>query len=155
MATSPPLEDFLTYRLNMLATLLSRDAARMAARHGLGLPEWRVLSHLAVQGPCGAAAIVARGAMDKAQVSRALQALAERELAVLQPDPADGRRQVARITSSGAALHARILPEALQRQAWLRRSLAPADAEALDRILDQLIATARHAETKTRPSPGA
>jgi DNA-binding MarR family transcriptional regulator len=155
MAASPPLEDFLTYRLNMLATLLARDAARMAARHGLGLPEWRVLSHLAVQGPCGAAAIVARGAMDKAQVSRALQALAARGLAVLQPDPEDGRRQTARATASGRALHAQILPEALQRQAWLRESLAPTDAKALDRILEQLIATARHAGTKTRPGPGA
>lgn len=155
MAASPPLDDFLTYRLNMLSTLLARDAARMAARHGLGLPEWRVLSHLAVEGACGAAAIVTRGAMDKAQVSRALQALSARQLALLQPDPDDGRRQVARVTPLGRVLHARVLPEALQRQAWLRQSLTPADAGALDRILDQLITTARQAETKARPGRGA
>ena len=153
MAASPPLDDFLTYRLSLLATLLARDAARMAARHGLGLPEWRVLSHLAAEGPSGAAAIVARAAMDKAQVSRALRALAARGLAELQPHAQDGRRQMACATASGRALHAQVLPEALQRQARLRQSLAPADAKAVDRILDQLIATARRGEAKARPDP--
>ncbi len=142
---APPLDGFLTYRIHLLAQLLGREAARIAARHGLGLPEYRVLWHLVTEGPCAAAHIAARHAMDKAQVSRALAALVAQGLATQRPDPADGRRLLAEATAAGQARHAALRPEAEARQARLGALLDPRERRALDEALEILTRAARAA----------
>ena len=37
------LEDFLPHRLNVLSSLVSQALTRVYGRHGIGIPEWRVL----------------------------------------------------------------------------------------------------------------
>lgn len=144
MAEPPPrIEDFLTYRVTLLAQLIGRDAARFAARHGLRLPEYRLLWHLVTQGPCSPAAIVARHAMDKALVSRALDGLIARGLAAQVPDPTDGRRLLAGATPAGRELHAALLPDAMARQGALRGVLSTEELAVLDRVLDRLLAHMR------------
>jgi DNA-binding MarR family transcriptional regulator len=139
----PRLEDFLTYRVTLLAQLIGRDAARLAARHGLRLPEYRLLWHLVTEGPCSPTAIVARHAMDKGLVSRALDGLIARGLAAQVPDPTDGRRLLAEATPAGRALHAALLPDALSRQGALRGVLSTQELAMLEQALDRLIAHMR------------
>jgi DNA-binding MarR family transcriptional regulator len=141
----PPLDGFLTYRIHLLAQLLGREAARIAASHGLGLPEYRVLWHLVTEGPCAAAEIAVRHAMDKAQVSRALAGLVAQGLATQRADPTDGRRLVAAATPAGRARHAALCPEAQARQARLGALLDPSTRRALDEALDILTRAARAA----------
>lgn len=145
MSKTPPpaLEDFLTYRLTLLAQLLARDGARLASRHGLRLPEYRVLWHLVTEGPCPPARIVARHGMDKAQVSRALEALVVQGLARQQRDSTDGRRLLAEATPAGRARHAALLPDALARQAALKGLLSEEERRALDAALARLTARMR------------
>jgi hypothetical protein len=45
------LDRFLPYRLNVLASRVSADLARVYEhRFGISIPEWRVLAHLAQNG---------------------------------------------------------------------------------------------------------
>src|SRR5690348_4309269 len=92
LEAAPALDDFLTYRMNALAMLLNADAARLAARHGLRLPEWRALANLAAHGPFAPGWLATHHQMDKGLASRALAGLTARGLAELHPDPSDGRR---------------------------------------------------------------
>lgn len=135
----PALDEFLTYRLNALATVLNRDAARLAARHGLRLPEWRVLANLAAHGPFPPGWLALRHQMDKGLASRTLRALARRGLVELSADPADGRRLLAAITPAGRSLHGRILPDALARQARLQALLSSEELTVLRSAVDRLI----------------
>lgn len=143
---SPALDDFLTYRLNALALLLNADAARLAGRHGLRLPEWRALANLAVHGPFAPGWLAAQHQMDKGLASRALAGLTARGLAELRPDPGDGRRLVAVITPKGRRVHAAALPDALARQARLRALLPKEDMAALERAVACLTAGLREDE---------
>lgn len=135
--------ELLTYRINLLAQLLNRDAGRLAALHGLRLPEWRVLWHLAAEGPCPPATLVARHAMDKAQVSRALAGLERHGLVEVRPYPADRRRLLPAVTAAGRRLHRRMREAAAARQAGLRDLLAPAELQVLERALGRLTAALR------------
>lgn len=145
-AGSPALDDFLTYRLNALALLLNADAARLAARHGLRLPEWRALANLAAHGPFAPGWLATHHQMDKGLASRALAGLTARGLAELRPDPGDGRRLVAAVTAKGRRVHAAALPDALARQARLRASVPKDDMAALERAVACLTATLREDE---------
>src|SRR5258707_8218559 len=44
------LEDFLPHRLNVLSSLVSQSLTRVYGRHGIGIPEWRVLVTLGENG---------------------------------------------------------------------------------------------------------
>ena len=60
------LEEFLPYRLNVLASLVSQALSRIyVERYGLGVPEWRVLVTLGQHGVMTAKAIGAHTHMHK------------------------------------------------------------------------------------------
>ena len=70
------LERFLPYRLSVLSNTVSKGiAALYADRFGITIPEWRALAVLGRFGPVTSAEICSRTAMDKVQVSRAIQRL--------------------------------------------------------------------------------
>lgn len=106
--------------------------------HGLGLPEWRTLTFVAVHQPISAATIAARSTMDKALISRAVRALEQRRLLRRKPDPAAARQQQLHLTAAGRRLFDTLFPQAQQRQARLLERLSVAEREGLYAALRQL-----------------
>lgn len=138
------LDRFLPYRLSVLANTVSTAiAAAYAERHGLTIPQWRVLAVLAQEPGLSAAEVAARTAMDKVAVSRAVAGL-ERERRVRRGAARDDRRrQRLALTRAGRDVYSRIVPAAL---AYERRLLEALDARAqgaLDDALHRLTERAR------------
>lgn len=149
-AASFELEKLLTYRLWVLANRVALGAERTLARHGLTLPQWRVLAVLARHAPTGAADLARRIALDKAAISRVLGQLVALDLVTRLPHPKDRRREVLRLTEAGERLHARIVPLSRARQKRLLGAVAPRDRAALDRALERLLAVASALLEETR-----
>lgn len=117
-STKPELDlnQFLPYRLNSLADRISEAlAALYEERYQLNIAQWRVLAWLSHCDELTAKKICAYTHMDKARVSRAIQALEERGLITRTPSPDDQRQQDLHLTAAGQTLLARLIPEA---QAW-------------------------------------
>lgn len=137
------LDRFLPYRLSVLANTVSRAIARLYAdRFGITIPEWRVLAILGDSGPATSAGIRDRTAMDKVQVSRAIQRLASARLVSRRTDPADRRRATIAMTARGTAVYREIVPLALSREAILLDGFSAEERRTLDRLLDRLAARA-------------
>ena len=80
------LEEFLPYRLNVCASLVSHALSRIYAdRYRIGVPEWRVLVTLGQFGAMTAKAIGAHSHMHKTKVSRAVALLERRKLSLAAP----------------------------------------------------------------------
>lgn len=122
---APPdfdLAAFLPYRLSAAAERVSRAfARRYRDDFGLSVAEWRVLAHLhAARGaPVSVRDIEARVAMEKSQVSRAAQRLAEAGHIAKAAQDGDRRLLALTLTPQGRALMARLIPVALAFQAEL------------------------------------
>lgn len=133
------LDRFLPYRLSVLANTVSRAIARLYAdRFGITIPEWRVLAILGDSGPASSADVRARTAMDKVQVSRAIQRLVDARLVSRRTDPADRRRATVAMTARGLAVYREIVPLALSREAILLDGFTAEERQLLDRLLDRL-----------------
>jgi DNA-binding MarR family transcriptional regulator len=138
------LQDYLPYRLNLLAELTSDHTRPIyRRRHGLTRTEWRVLVNLAEGGRLTATDLCARVPAHKTKVSRALAALEGRGWVRREADAADHRRAWAGLTPAGARAVRAIFP---QMQAATEALLAPLSAEeraAVDRglaVLERLFA---------------
>jgi DNA-binding MarR family transcriptional regulator len=144
--------------LNVLASIhvLSSQIGRafygeIARRHGVTVPEWRVLLSLAQHPQATAADIAARWAMEKMAVSRAVRRLERDRLIARRPVRNDRRRQALRLTPAGRRLYRRILPAADARYHAIMACLGPSERARLRRLLARLIAeTRRLAETNGR-----
>lgn len=136
------LDEFLPYRLNVAATLISR---RFAALHqdetGLSIPEWRVMAHLANEGQVSIRDIHAKVNLDKSIVSRAAARL-EQAGHLRKTGHAQDRRLISlELTSKGRKLMRRLGEIANGFQTRLRAELGP-DAERFETMLERLIAGA-------------
>src|SRR5258708_12014057 len=80
------LEQFLPYRLNVVASLVSQALSRIYAdRYSIGVPEWRVLVTLGQFGMMTGKAIGAHSHMHKTKVSRAVAHLENPNLCPHRP----------------------------------------------------------------------
>lgn len=158
----PPAEDpearldlagFLPYRLSILQLAVSRSLAQIYGRRfALSRHEWRALAVLAQESPLTSAEVAARTSMDKVQVSRAIAKLIAAGRVARGTDPRDRRRGPLTPTPEGRAVYRRIVPLVKARERDLTSALTPAEARALDRIIDKLH---RHAlELQREGAPG-
>lgn len=105
------LDDFLPYRITVLAGRLSRDYARIyQERFGLNRAEWRVLAHLSQQPAVSVREIHARADMDKSKVSRAAARLERAGLVTKRTAAADRRLVELALTEAGRAVMAELAP---------------------------------------------
>src|ERR1044072_4666854 len=99
------LETFLPYRLNVAASLASQAFSRIyQERHGIGIPEWRVLAILGEYGTMTGKAIGAHAHMHKTKVSRAVALLEGRKLLARRANRADMREAFLSLTPAGRAI---------------------------------------------------
>jgi DNA-binding MarR family transcriptional regulator len=137
------LEAFLPYRLSLLSNTISEGIA-IAYRdvHGLSLTEWRVIAILGRFPDLTATDVMARGAMDKVAVSRAVNRLDERGY-IRRTALADDRRRVAlRLTRQGVRLFNAVVPQAQAYERELLSALTTGERAQLEALLDKLMATA-------------
>jgi DNA-binding MarR family transcriptional regulator len=138
------LEDFLPYRLNVAAALVSEALERVyGERHGLGVPEWRVIATLGQFGTMTGTAIGEHAHMHKTKVSRAVAVLARRKLVARRTNKADMREAFLTLTTPGRAIYQDIAPVALALARRFIEAIDPADRAAFDRGLKAVTARGR------------
>ncbi len=135
------LEEFLPYRLNVVASLVSQALSRIyAERYGIGVPEWRVLVTLGQYSMMTGKAIGAHSHMHKTKVSRAVALLEERKLLARRANRADLRESFLTLTPAGRTMYEDLAPIALQFTERLSDAIDPADRAAFERAVDRVIA---------------
>ncbi|HEX3939019.1 MAG TPA: MarR family winged helix-turn-helix transcriptional regulator [Xanthobacteraceae bacterium] len=133
------LEQFLPYRLNVVASLVSQALSRVyAKRYRIGIPEWRVLVTLGQFGVMTGKAIGEHTHMHKTKVSRAVALLEKRKLLVRRVNRADMRESFLSLTVGGRAIYEELAPHALDFARRLTDILTPDDREAFNRSLQQI-----------------
>lgn len=143
--TALKLEDFLPYRLNVLAALVSEALSGIYAdRYGIGVPEWRVLVTLGQFGMTTGKAVGAHSHMHKTKVSRAVAHLEKRKLVARRVNRADMREAFLSLTPAGRTMYEELAPIALDFADRLFAVLDSSDRAAFDRAVRCL--TARSAE---------
>jgi len=150
------LEQFLPYRLNVVATLVSQALSRVyARRYRIGIPEWRVLVTLGQFGTMTGKAIGAHTHMHKTKVSRAVALLEKRKLLVRRVNRADMREAFLSLTANGRAIYEELAPHALDFARRLTDILTPGDREAFNRALQQITDRSAQLVAETVDSNGA
>lgn len=138
------LENFLPYRLSILAQLVSESLHDLYAQQfGLSVTQWRVMAALGRFAPLTASEVGQRIVMDKVAVSRAVAGLLKSGLIERAADSQDRRRAPLKLSGRGRAVHARIVPLALAYQERLREALSPEERRTFDALSDRLFARAR------------
>jgi DNA-binding MarR family transcriptional regulator len=133
------LEEFLPYRLNVVASLVSQALSRVySERYGIGVPEWRVLVTLGQFGVMTGKAIGAHTHMHKTKVSRAVAQLEKRKFLTRRVNRADLREAFLSLTANGRAIYEDLAPSAIAFAKRLVDGLDPADRAAFDRALKHL-----------------
>jgi DNA-binding MarR family transcriptional regulator len=133
------LEEFLPYRLNVVASLVSQALSRIYAdRYGIGVPEWRVLVTLGQYGMMTGKAIGAHSHMHKTKVSRAVALLEQRKLVTRRANRADLREAFLTLTPPGRAMYDDLAPIALEFARRLADAIDPDDRAAFERSIDRL-----------------
>ena len=133
------LENFLPYRLSVLAQIVSQSLHDLyAGPFGLAVTEWRVMAALGRFAPLTASEVGLRIVMDKVAVSRAVARLLERGLVERATDRADRRRATLRLSTRGRAAHARIVPLALEYEERLYTALSAEERHQFDALSDRL-----------------
>lgn len=133
------LEEFLPYRLNVVASLTSQALSRIyGERHGIGVPEWRVLVTLGQYGTMSGKAIGVHSHMHKTKVSRAVAALERRKWLTRRINRNDLRESMLSLTPTGLAVYRELAPIALDFARRLEETIDPADRAAFDRAIARL-----------------
>ncbi len=107
------LDGFLPYHLVMSADLISRSLSRVYAKHGLTIPEWRILAQLKENESLTPSEIGYLAKMEKARISRALVLMAKKDLIVRKLDESDKRVSHIMLSGKGELLFSEIEPEVL------------------------------------------
>jgi DNA-binding MarR family transcriptional regulator len=132
------LDDFLPHRLNVLSSLVSQALTRVYGRHGIGIPEWRVLVTLGENGVMTGKAVGSHTHMHKTKVSRAVAHLEERKFLTRRANRADLRESFLSLTPAGREVYQELAPSALAFMDRLSEVVSPADRPAFDRAMKQL-----------------
>ena len=133
------LEQFLPYRLNVLASLVPQALSRIyVERYGLGVPEWRVLVTLGQFGVMTGKAIGTHSHMHKTKVSRAVAELEKRKLVGRRANRADLRESFLSLTAAGRAIYEELAPGALDFARRLAEVVDPGDRAAFERAVERL-----------------
>ncbi len=145
------LDDFLPYRLNVIASLTSQALSRIYAdRYKFGVPEWRILVTLGEFGAMTGKAIGNHSHMHKTKVSRAVALMERRKLVARKANRDDLRESILSLTPAGQAIYDDLAPSALDFARQLLGAVEPEDRPALDRALRRIaersaeLANARH-----------
>lgn len=135
------LDRFLTYRLHRIAKTSDRaSAAAYQAECGLSLSEGRCLAAVGQFEPASVKDLARLANLDKANASRAADSLVARGLVSKAASVTDGRGVALSLTRPGRVLWQRVMALIERRNAEVFGCLSARERQALDRLLDRLLA---------------
>ncbi|MCT2559677.1 MarR family transcriptional regulator [Tsuneonella sp. YG55] len=142
-ANSTRLADFLPYLLSVTSNAVSsRVAEAYRAAFGLRIAEWRVMAVLGDAGALTQRDLTEATLMDKVAVNRACKELEDRGLAARTANERDGRSHHLELTGDGRAMHARIMPLALEMEARMFEGFTAEERQIFRALLARLRAAA-------------
>ncbi len=138
------LEQFLPYRLSVLANTISQGiAASYRDEHGISVTEWRILAVLGRYPGLTASEVTDRTAMDKVAIHRGVKSLEEKALLMRRTDAGDRRRQCLFITpGKGRTVLDKVIPRANEFEQHLFDALSDEESATFLQILEKLQAAA-------------
>jgi len=141
----PGIRELLSYRLHVVANLLSRGAElRYRREFGVSLWEWRAIALLGgSREPQSLNALAAAAGIDKSQMSRVISGLTTRRLVLRAIDADDARGVRLTLTRAGRTLHHGLIRAAAERNDALLACLSARERAAFEDALDKLALRAR------------
>jgi DNA-binding MarR family transcriptional regulator len=133
------LDRFMPYRLSVLSNRVSSAIARQYSdRFDLTIPEWRTMAVLGGTPGLSARDVAERTAMDKVQVSRAVESLMRARRVQRQTDPDDGRITRLSLTARGRAIYEEVVPLALHLEEVFLSALTAEERRQFDSLMAKL-----------------
>lgn len=140
----PTIKELLSYRIHMVSSQMSRSAAlQYRNQFDVNLGEWRALGLLGAGAALSLNELARAADLDKAQMSRIVAGLTQRELVARDDNATRGQTVRLTLTKSGQALYRRLIDAALQRNDAFLACLTGKEREVLDGALVKLSAVAR------------
>lgn len=147
---------FVPFRLNRLAAEVSNAlSVEYQQRHGLDIPEWRVLATIGFRkDPCSAQYIAHCTRTHKSTISRAVTALMQRKLIERAENSEDRRQFRLQMTARGKALYEELIPQLLRREQEILSCLSAQERKDFSSLLGKiensldLVQTSREADAK-------
>ena len=126
------LEDFLPFRLNVLAQEVSERLSKIyAKRFSLDIPQWRILANLASRGEMTAQEVAFATFSHKSTISRAVAELEIRKLIERTTSTKDKRAFAMGLTPKGRKMFEQLLPLVLEFEQNLMNKLAATERAML------------------------
>jgi DNA-binding MarR family transcriptional regulator len=131
---------FMPFRLNRLAAEVSAAlSVEYREHHGLDIPEWRVLATLGFrEGPCTAQYISHCTRTHKSTISRAVTTLMRRKIIERVANKNDRREFALQLTPRGRALHQKLIPQLLRKEADILSCLSAGERKNLAAALGKI-----------------
>ena len=141
----PAIRDLLSYRLHVVANLLSRGAElRYRREFGVSLWEWRTIALLgAVSEPLSLNHLANAAGIHKSQMSRVVSGLTKRKLVVRDANSEDARGVHLTLSRPGRKLYDGLIQAASERDAAFRRCLTSNEKAVFEKALSKLAGQAR------------
>jgi DNA-binding MarR family transcriptional regulator len=138
------LDRTVTHRLHTLYKLTDRvSQAAYLTDAGLPLSEGRCLAAVGAFAPLSINDLAQQANLDKAQASRAAQALADQGLVRKEASVTDGRGIVLTLTAKGRRVWRRVIDVVERRNDEIVSCLDATERRQLDGLLDRLVEHAR------------
>lgn len=136
-----PLNRSLTYRMHWIAKLSDRVSAKAYLdEFGLSLSEGRCLAAVGQFAPLSVKDLARLANLDKANASRAADALIRRGFVAKTSSERDGRGVALSLTRAGRARWREVMRLIERRNAQIFGCLSVAEMKAFDRALDKIVA---------------
>ena len=144
------LECSFTHRLHTLSKLTDRATqAAYLADAGIPFSEGRCLAAIGAFSPLSVKDLAFRANLNKAQASRAAQTLVDQGLVRKASSTTDGRGVVLTLTAKGQRVWQRLMTVIERRNIEITSCLDAIERQALDQLIDRLVAHARVAAAGT------
>ena len=145
MSTATAFRELLSYRLHVVANLLSRGAElRYRREFGVSLWEWRSIALLGGSAaPLSLNELARSAGIDKSQMSRVVSGLARRGVVLREADAADGRGVRLALSKPGRRLYEGLIRAAAERNDAFLNCLNDSERKTLHGALDKLAGRAR------------
>jgi len=144
-----PISELLSYRLSRTSSALSRSAAlRYRREFDVSLGEWRAIALIAADPTLTLNRLARRAGLDKAQMSRVVARLTEREL--VSRTAGSGRTSQLALTERGTAVYRGLIAAANERDRTFLGALTDDEAAVLLKALDRLAELALEVERRER-----
>ena len=139
------IRDLLSYRLHVVANLLSRGAElRYRRQFGVSLWEWRTIALLGAADEAISLGHLAKAAsIDKSQMSRVVSGLTKRRIVLREAHPGDGRGVHLTLSKSGRRIYQGLIRAAAERDEMFRNCLSEKETQVFDRALSKIAGEAR------------